>query len=261
MAIILGLVLIALVAPLLASHDPLRVDLPNRLRAPDREHPFGTDEVGRDIYSRVVYGTRISLQIGVGIIALAAMVGTLLGLTAGYLGGKADDFLMRAMDMILAFPSLVLALALTAALKPSLANAMFSIALVKIPVYARLARGQALVLKEQEYVLAARSLGAGLSRTLFRHILPNSLSPILVQASMGMGEAILIAASLSFIGLGAQPPTPEWGAMISTGRKYLMDQWWYPTFPGLAIALTVMGFNLFGDGLRDLLDPRRRGRA
>ncbi len=257
-SIVLLLVIVAIAAPYIVPYDPIAIDLDNRLMPPSSQHWFGTDEVGRDILSRIIMGSRISIQIGVFVIVTAATIGSLVGAASGFIGRKVDTVIMRVMDIILAFPSLVLAMALAAALGPSLLNSMLAIAFVKIPVYARLARGQALSLKEREYVEASRSFGGPNSWIIWKHILPNSLSPIIVQTTMGMGEAIILAASLSFIGLGAQPPVPEWGAMISVGRKYLIEQWWYVTFPGLAIMVVVLGFNIFGDGLRDILDPRLR---
>ncbi len=254
--IVLLITLLAILAPLLAPYDPVTIDIPSRLQPPGTEHWFGTDEMGRDIFSRVLYGCRISLQVGLYIVLLAAIIGTAIGSTAGYLGGKTDSVVMTIMDMILSFPSLVLAMALAAALGPSLFNAMLAVAIVKIPVYVRLVRGQVLSLRERQYVKAARTFGASPAWIITRHIIPNCLAPVLIQLTLGIGEAILTASSLSFIGLGAQPPAPEWGAMISTARIYILDQWWYATFPGLAIFITVVGFNLLGDGIRDILDPR-----
>lgn len=258
LAIILLLVVVALSAPLLTRVQPTAIDLGGRLTPPGPGHLFGTDEMGRDIFSRVVHGARISIRIAVTVVAIAGLTGSLLGAVAGYLGGPVDTAIMRLMDMILAFPSLVLAMVLAAALGPSLTNALLAIAFIQIPKYARLVRGQALSLREKQYVLAARSTGASPLWIIFNHILPGVRSSVLVLATMGMGEAILLAAALSFIGLGAQPPEPEWGAMVAMGRKYLMDQPWLATFPGLAILLTAVGFNILGDGLRDILDPKLR---
>ncbi|MDQ7832170.1 MAG: ABC transporter permease subunit [Desulfovibrionaceae bacterium] len=256
--IIAAMVFLALFAPLLAPYDPVRLSLPDRLLPPGGGHFFGTDELGRDIFTRVLYGARISLSIGLLVISVAGGIGALIGATSGYFGGKIDSVVMRVMDVILSFPSLVLALALAAALGPSLVNAIFATAFVMIPKFARMVRGEALAVREMPFVAASRVAGAGHGFIIRRHILPNCLNSAIVLATLTLGDAILIAASLSFIGLGAQPPTPEWGAMIASGRKFLMDQWWYATFPGLFILATVIGFNIFGDALRDVLDPRIR---
>lgn len=252
------MVLLALCAPLLAPYDPVRLSLSDRLLAPGAAHFFGTDELGRDIFTRVLYGARISLSIGLLVIAVAGVSGALIGATSGYFGGRIDGVTMRVMDVILSFPSLVLALALAAAMGPSLGNAIFATAFVMIPKFARMVRGEALAVREMPFVAASRVAGAGHGFIIRRHILPNCLNSAIVLATLTLGDAILIAASLSFIGLGAQPPTPEWGAMIASGRKFLMDQWWYATFPGLFILFTVIGFNILGDALRDVLDPRIR---
>jgi peptide/nickel transport system permease protein len=260
-----GLVLVAvlaftaLFAPLLAPADPLKQTLSNRLKPPSAEHWMGTDQLGRDILSRMIYGARISLLIGLVVVVLAAGVGIFVGLVAGYAGGWLDEGLMRITDVFFAFPALILAMAISGALGPSLTNAMIAIAIVSWPVYARLVRGQVLTLRQLEYVDASRSLGASPGRIMWQHILPNSLSPLLVQASFDMGAAILAAAGLSFIGFGTQPPTPEWGIMVSDGRNYIATHSWLSLYPGLAILLTVAAFNLIGDGLRDALDPRLRG--
>jgi len=257
---ILVYVLAAVAAPLLAPHPPRAQFLDHRLEPPQPEYPLGLDQLGRDILSRVLFGARLSLLVGVVIVTLGGILGTTIGVLAGFTGGRIDHVLMRITDVFFAFPSLILAMAIAAALGPSLINAMVAIALVTWPVYARLSRAQTLVLRRQEFIEAARALGASDARVIVRHLLPNALSPLIVQASFNMGEAILIAAGLSFIGFGAQPPTPEWGVMISEGRDYITTQWWVPTFPGLAILFAVTGFNLVGDGLRDLLDPRLRTR-
>ena len=257
-AIVLAIVLIAIFAPLIAPYDPDLMNIPQRLGEPSAEHLFGTDEMGRDIFSRILYGARISITVGLSIVIIAAVIGCALGSIAGYAGGKTDRFLMAVTDMVLSFPSMVLALALTAALGPGLFNTMLAVCIVRIPLYTRLMRGQVLQLKETPYVKAARTFGASPTWIVLRHIVPNCLTPLMVQMTLGIGDAILIASSMSFIGLGAQPPTPEWGAMISTARVYAIDQWWYAAFPGLFILITVMGFNLVGDGIRDILDPRSR---
>lgn len=258
--IIILVALMAILAPWIAPYDPISINLADRLSPPSPQHWFGADELGRDILSRIMHGARVSLIIGLVVIAIAGGLGTLLGATAGYLGGRADNLIMRVMDVILSFPSLVLALSLAAALGPSLRNAILAVAFVQIPKFARLARGEALALREALFIKAARVSGFRAPWIILHHVIPNSMGPIMVLATLTIGDTILVAASLSFIGLGAQPPTPEWGAMVSTGRKFLLDQWWYPTFPGLFIMLTVIGFNILGDALRDALDPRMRGR-
>ena len=256
--IIATMVLIAVTAPYIAPYDPIKISLRERLSSPSIVHIFGTDEMGRDILSRVMHGARISLRIGVLVIAIAGGLGAVIGAVAGYLGKHADNIIMRVMDVILSFPPLVLAMALAAALGPNLNNAILAVAFVMIPKFARMVRGEALAVKEKQFIAAARASGAGSMWIILHHIIPNCFSSVIILATLLLGETILIAASLSFIGLGAQPPTPEWGAMISVGRKFLMDQWWYPTFPGLFILVTVIGFNILGDALRDILDPRIR---
>jgi peptide/nickel transport system permease protein len=256
--IIVSMILIALTSPLIAPYNPIRISLSERLSPPSLAHLFGTDEMGRDILSRVMYGARISLRIGVLVIAIAGGLGSLIGAVAGYLGGKTDNLIMRMMDVILSFPPLVLAMAMAAALGPNLNNAVIAVAFVMIPKFARMVRGEALAVKEKQFIAAARASGAGNLWIIIHHVLPNCFSSVIVLATLILGDTILVAASLSFIGLGAQPPTPEWGAMISVGRKFLMDQWWYPTFPGIFILVTVIGFNIMGDALRDILDPRIR---
>lgn len=250
--------LMALFADVLAPFDPIRISLSERLQPPGASHWFGTDEMGRDIFSRVVFGARISLRIGFAVILVSGGIGSILGAVAGYHGGRIDNAIMRVMDVILSFPSLVLAMALAAAMGPSLNNAIMAVAFVMIPKFARLVRGDALAVTEMQFVSAARVSGAGSGWIVFNHILPNCMNSVIVLGTLTLGDTILIAASLSFIGLGAQPPVPEWGAMISVGRKFLMDQWWYATFPGLFILVTVIGFNILGDALRDIMDPRIR---
>jgi peptide/nickel transport system permease protein len=258
MGIVLCLVLTALFAPLIAPYDPFQIDPSNRLKPPSLEHWFGTDTAGRDMLSRVVFGTRISIRIGATVVFLSVISGSLLGLFSGYLGGIFDEVVMRITDVFFSIPYLILAMAITAALGPGLLNAMFSLSMVWWPIYARLIRGQVLQIRQAPYIEAVRGLGASRKRIVFRHILPNALTPVIVQASLDFGNAIMYAAALSFIGLGAQPPAPEWGAMISLARNYLQDSWWFATFPGLAILVTVIGFNLLGDGIRDMTDPRLR---
>ncbi len=258
MGLIATLVLTAIFAPLLATHDPFQISPPNRLKPPSSQHWFGTDTAGRDIFSRVLYGTRISIRIGVTVVFLATLIGSIIGLFSGYLGGKFDEIVMRITDVFFSIPYLILAMAITASLGPGLLNAMISLSLVWWPTYARLIRSQVLQIREAPYIEAARGLGVSRKRIIFRHILPNAMTPVIVQCSLDFGNAIMYAAALSFIGLGAQPPSPEWGAMISLARNYIQDSWWFATFPGLAILMTVIGFNLLGDGIRDLTDPRLR---
>jgi peptide/nickel transport system permease protein len=254
--------IIALIGPMIITYPgdikgTLHMD--QKLSPPSATHPFGTDEVGRDIYSRVIMGTRLSFQIGLIIIFVAMGIGVPLGITAGYVGGWVNEIIMRVTDIFLSVPGLLLALAIVGALGPGIKNAMLALSIVWWPGYVRLVQGKTLSLREESFVEAAKSIGASRLRIIFSHILPNCTSPIIVKASMDMGMAILFAASLGFIGVGAQPPAPEWGAMISSGRNYLPDFWWMATFPGLAILITVLGFNLLGDGLRDILDPQSRG--
>ena len=248
----------AVLAPIVAPYDPLAQALGSRLEPPSPQYWLGTDQLGRDIASRLLYGARISLVIGIVVVALAGIFGTLVGLVAGYAGGLVDETLMRVTEVFLAFPPLILAMAIAGALGPSLTNAIIAIAAVTWAVYARLTRGQLLSLRRREFVEAARAIGASRGRILARHLLPNALAPLMVQASFDMGAAIISAAGLSFIGFGAQPPTPEWGVMISEGRNFISTQLWLSLFPGLAILLAVGSFNVLGDGLRDLFDPRLR---
>jgi peptide/nickel transport system permease protein len=234
------------------------VNLAIKLRPPGADHWFGTDEVGNDVFTRVIIGARVSLQIGLIVTGIAMLIGVPLGIIAGFMGGWVEEAIMRVTDVFLSIPGLILAIAIAGVLGPGIFNAMLALSLVWWPGYVRLVQAKTLSLKSAIYVDAARSVGAGPLRIVFVHILPNCLSPIIVKSSMDMGMAILGAASLGFLGLGAQPPFPEWGAMISVGRNFLPDWWWYSFFPGLAIYLTVLGFNLLGDGLRDILDPRGR---
>jgi peptide/nickel transport system permease protein len=235
------------------------VHMSQKLMSPDSRFWFGTDEMGRDIFTRVILGTRISLQIGMIIVCVAMGIGVPLGITAGFVGGWVNEVIMRITDIFLSIPGLVLALAIIGALGPGITNSMIALSLVWWPGYVRLVQGKTLSLKEEAYIEAAHSVGAGKARIIFLHILPNCTSPIIIKASMDMGMAILAAAGLGFVGVGAQPPAPEWGAMISVARNYLPNWWWYAVFPGLAIFITVLGFNLLGDGLRDILDPQSRG--
>ncbi len=260
LAIVLGLVFIALTAPLLAPYDPEKMDLASRLQAPSASHWMGTDELGRDILSRVLYGTGLALKIMIIVLLLDLPLGVLLGIVAGYFGGWIDEVIMRLADIFMAFPRLILAMAIGAALGPSLTNTMIAIAVTLWPTYARLARGETLSIKERTFIEAEKSIGTPKWRILVSYILPLCSSTTIVRATLDMGNVIRIAAGMSFIGLGAQAPMPEWGLMVSTGRDFLVNQWWVPTFPGLAILVTVFGFNLLGDGIRDISDPHlRRG--
>ncbi|MEZ4665807.1 MAG: ABC transporter permease [Thermomicrobiales bacterium] len=256
--IIVGLFLfLAVFGELLAPHDPYAADITNsKLLGPSLSHPMGTDELGRDVLSRIMTGTRVSVQVALFVLGFAVLFGTIVGLIAGYWGGWVDEVLMRLTDMFLAFPALILAVAIAASLGRNLRNTMIALATVFWPWYARLVRAQVLSIKEREFVQAAHSIGMSRSRIMLRHILPNAASVIIIQLTLDVGFAILATSSLSFIGLGAQPPSPEWGTMMSTARNYFRDAWWYMAFPGIALTLTVLAFNLLGDGLQDALDPR-----
>ncbi len=257
--VVLAVVLVAVVVgPWLSPYHPAAVGAGPRLAPPGPQHLLGTDELGRDLLSRVLHGGRVTLQVAFGVVLTAAGLGSLAGLWLGYRGGSWDSLGMRMVDVALTFPALVLAMALAAVLGPSLRNAMLAVAAVQLPRYVRLMRGEALRLKEREFVLAARAVGVGDGQILLRHLFPNALPVLLVYATLGLGESTLAVASLSFLGLGAQPPTPEWGALVNAGRPYLLDQWWYPTAPGLALFVTVTALNLLGDALRQHLDPRVR---
>jgi len=256
--LIIVLCILALFPEAIAPYDPIKIELSNRLQPPSSANWFGTDNFGRDLFSRIVYGVRISLLTSVTVVITAAVVGASLGVLSGYLGGWSDEVLMRITDMFMAFPVILLAMVVVVVLKPGLINTMIALIIVWWPVYARLMRSQVITIKERPYVEAAVAFGADPWRVTVRHILPNALAPILVQSTMDMGYVVLTAAALGFMGLGAQPPMPEWGRMISSGRSYFLDAWWYPVFPGLAIAVTVMGFNLLGDYLRDWMDPKSR---
>ncbi len=249
-------IVLALFAPLLSPVDPIKQNIPASLTPPSADFWLGTDKLGRDILSRILYGTRISLTVGLAVVFGAGSFGVVVGLVAGYLGGWVDEVIMRITDIFFAFPSLILAMSIAGALGPSLVNALIAVGVVSWPIYARLIRGQVIILREQEFVVAAQAIGAPAPRIILRHLLPNTLAPLLVQASFDMGGVILSVAGLSFIGFGAQPPTPEWGVMISEGRNYITTQWWLTAMPAAAILLLVAAFNLVGDGLRDLLDPR-----
>ena len=256
--IIVVLVVLAILAPSIAPYDPFATDPINKLEPPSLTHLMGTDGLGRDIFTRVLYGTRISLWIAVLILLLAGVLGTTVGILAGYLGGFWDNILMRVTDIFMAFPRLILAMAIAAALGPSLTNVVIAISFSAWTVFARLARSRAIAVREEDYVEAARAVGASNFRIILRHILPMAVSPVIIQGTISMGGIILTAAGLGFLGFGAQPPTPEWGVMVSDGRNFMPHGWWVSTFPGLAIMVTVLGFNLLGDGIRDILDPRMR---
>ena len=256
-AIVIITVLAAIVAPWLVPHDPASQELALRLERPSFEHPFGLDELGRDIFSRVLAGARISLFVGLTVVSISSVVGVLLGAIAGYFGGWLDDLISRIIDVLLAFPGILLAIALVAVLGPSLANVVMALSVIGWVGYARLVRGQVLKAREFEFVQAARALGARTPRILFRHVIPTTMPAVMVQATLGMAGAILAEASLSFLGLGVQPPTPSWGTMLNGGRLHLLDAPHLTIFPGAAIAALVLGFNFLGDGLRDALDPKR----
>jgi peptide/nickel transport system permease protein len=253
---LLLLIGLAVFAPAIAPYPPLRVDPLNALLPPSSEHLMGTDTLGRDVLSRVIHGTRISLRLGLVSVSIALSLGILIGVLAGYLGGRVDDVLMRFIDILLAFPSLVLALVAVFALGPGLTNAMIAVGISAIPAFARITRAEVLSAKENLYVQSAHALGASTPTIMFRHILPNIIAPNIVMAALMTGSAILVGAALSFLGLGAQSPTPEWGLMLSQGRGFMSQAWWLTFFPGLGIMLTVMALNLLGDGLRDVFDPR-----
>jgi peptide/nickel transport system permease protein len=254
--LVLVAALAAVIGPAMTPYDPAAQELPLRLEGPTRAHPFGLDELGRDILARVLAGARISFFVGLSVVLVSASIGTLLGALAGYFGGVLDDVISRVVDTLLAFPGLLLAIALVAVLGPSLTNVLFALTIIGWVGYARLVRGQVLRAREFEYVQAARALGAGAPRILWRHVIPTALPAVVVQASLGMAGAILGEAALSFLGLGVQPPTPSWGTMLNGGRAHILDAPHLTVFPGLAIALLVLGFNFLGDGLRDLADPK-----
>ena len=259
LTVALVLVLASLFAPLLATHDPGAQDLAQRLRPPSAQHWLGTDELGRDIYSRILYGGRITLGMVVAVVVLVAPVGLAVGCIAGYAGGIWDRLLMRVTDVFLAFPRLVLALAFVAALRPGVTSAVAAIALTAWPPYARLARAETLSLRGTDFIAAARLAGASSARIVLRHVAPLCVPSLIVRVTLDMSSIILTAAGLGFLGMGAQPPSPEWGTMIATARRFFLDQWWVPTIPGIAIFAASLAFNLLGDGLRDVLDPKQDG--
>ncbi|MBA4270714.1 MAG: D-ala-D-ala transporter subunit [Methylobacterium sp.] len=256
LCIIVALLLVAAFAPLIATADPLAQNLDRRLLPPSGTNVFGTDSLGRDIFSRIVYGTRVTLVIVLLVVVSVGPIGLLIGATSGYLGGWVDRALMRMTDVFMAFPRLVLALAFVAALGPGLENAVIAIAITAWPPYARVARAETLIIRQQDYIAAIRLQGASQWRIVWKHVVPLCLPSLIVRTTLDMAGVILIAAGLGFLGLGAQPPIPEWGAMISAGREQIFDQWWVATFPGIAICIVALGFNLLGDGLRDVMDAR-----
>lgn len=256
--IILGLVIVALIGPRLTAYGPSEMVMTNPLAPPSQTHPFGTDQYGRDVLTRIIHGAHFSLTIGLISVGIGVAVGGALGLLAGYSNPVIDNVVMRLIDVQLAFPSILLAMGIVSVLGPSLENAMIAVGISSIPSYARVMRGSVLSTKELTFVEAARCVGTRADQIMLRHILPNVVAPMIVLASLGMASAILTASGLSFIGLGAQPPTPEWGAILNDGRQYFSRAWWITTFPGLAIMVAVLAMNLIGDGLRDALDPRLR---
>lgn len=255
---VVAMILVSLAAPLIAGQDPSAQNLANRLAAPSWEHLFGTDELGRDLFARVLYGGRITLGMVVAVVLLVAPIGLVVGSVAGYLGGFADRILMRITDVFLAFPRLVLALAFVAALKPGITSAIIAIALTAWPPYARLARADTLTVRHTDYIAAVRLTGASSARVIVRHIMPLCLTSVIVRITLDMSGIIITAAGLGFLGMGAQPPLPEWGTMIAASRAFILEQWWVPTIPGVAIFVASLAFNLLGDGMRDVLDPRQR---
>jgi peptide/nickel transport system permease protein len=255
---LLALIIIALTAPIVSPYPPNEVMPRDALQPPSWSHLFGTDQYGRDVFTRVLYGTRISLLVGFIAVGIAVVAGTAMGLVSGFYGRWVDTTIMRFVDIMLAFPGILLALALVSILGPSLPNLMIAVGISSVPSYARLVRGSVLSAKEHVYVEAARVVGASDVTIMRRHVLPNVVAPVIVLATLGVAAAILWAAALSFLGLGSQPPTPEWGRMLAEGRNYLREQWWIATFPGIAIMITVLAMNLLGDGLRDVLDPRQQ---
>ncbi|MCX6093582.1 MAG: ABC transporter permease [Candidatus Bipolaricaulota bacterium] len=254
--IVLGVLVMAVFPGQLAPYDPFKSNLAHRLEPPSKGHWFGTDPLGRDLLSRVIYGSRVSVITGFVVVFLAAAIGSFAGALAGFYGGALDQIVMRIVDVLIAFPYMILAMALAAALGPSLINTMIALSIVWVPRYARMMRGQVLQAMGSEYIESAKALGVGRLRILVRHLLPNCFEPVLIKGTLDVGTTIMYAAALGFIGLGAQPPSPEWGAMISQSRSYILYSWWYTTFPGFAILVACLGFNLIGDGIRDLVDPR-----
>lgn len=258
LVVLLGLIVVAMLAGVLTRYGINEINVANRFAPPSAEHWFGTDDFGRDIYSRVVMGSRVSLQVGAIAVSISLVAGTLLGLISGYRGGWLDATLMRSMDVLFAFPVVLLAIALVAVFGPSLRNTMIAIGVVFTPIFARVVRGSVLSVRENLYIRAVRSLGASDMRIVLRHVLPNVAAPVIVQTSLSLAFAILLEAALSFLGVGVQPPQPAWGLMLSDAQRFMAQGWWLSVFPGLAIFVTVMAFNVVGDGLRDALDPQQR---
>jgi peptide/nickel transport system permease protein len=256
--LVLGVFVLAIFAPWVSPQDPARIDVKSILLGPSIQHPFGTDELGRDVLSRMIWGARVSLEVGFVAISIATILGIVVGAVAGYYGGFLDSAIMRFVDIMLSIPTIFLVLAVIAILEPSIVNIMIVIGLTSWMEPARLVRAEFISVKEREFVTAARALGATDGRIIFKHILPNGLSPLLVSATMGIGGAILVESALSFLGLGVQPPTPSWGSLLSSGKDNIEIAWWLSAFPGLAILVTVLGYNLLGEGIRDALDPRQR---
>lgn len=254
--VVLVFLLLAFLPQLFTGYDPIKTDLSQRLLPPSAAHWFGTDDLGRDVCARVIYGAWVSLKVGLLSVGIALVIGSFIGVVAGYFGGALGEVLMRIIDIILAFPSILLAILIVAILGPGLNNAMIAIGIVNVPIYARLLRSTTLQVRNNEFIEASHAMGASHTRIIWFHILPNCLSPLIVQATLGIGAAILETAGLSFLGLGAQPPTPEWGTMLSQAKDFIRTAPWTLTFPGIAITLVVVAFNLMGDGLRDLIDPR-----
>lgn len=260
LVIVVAFLVIAAFAPYLSPRDPMRFSLANKLKPPSAAHPFGTDELGRDLLSRVFHGTRVSLMMAVVSVGIGLVVGAPIGALSGFYGGAVDMVTQRLVDILMAFPGILLAIVVVAVLGPGLWNAMLAVGISFVPTYVRVVRSSVLEIRTREYVEAARAVGTGNLKILWRHVLPNCLAPIIVLSTLQMASAILWASGLGYLGLGAQPPTPEWGTMLGRAQEYVRLAWHYATFPGLAIALAVLGFNLVGDGLRDALDPRLRGR-
>lgn len=258
LVVLLTLVVLALLADVIADYNEVAIKMNTsiRLQGPSKEHILGTDELGRDIFARIIHGARVSLQVGVIAVGIAIAIGGTLGAMAGYYGGKLDNIIMRVMDIFLAVPSILLAIAIVSALGSNMLNLMIAVGISSIPNYARIVRASVLSIKDQEYIEAAKAIGAKDTRIILKHIIPNSLAPVIVQGTLGVAGAILSTAGLSFIGLGIEKPAPEWGAMLSSGRTFLREAWHVTTFPGIAIVITILSLNLLGDGLRDALDPR-----
>ena len=258
LVIVLIYIIVAIFAPLLAPYDPVKQDLANMLQTPGPKHLLGTDEMGRDILSRIIYGARISMKVGFYAVGVAFVIGIPLGICAGYFGGKVDLLIMRAMDVLLAFPGILLSIVFVSVLGPNLDNAILSVGIYTVPNFARMARGETLALRNSEFIEAARAMGSGDIRIVFSHILINIVSPMIVMGTLSFGTAIITTSGMGFLGIGAQPPTPEWGAMLSSGRQYLLVAPHVTTYTGLAILFLVLGLNLLGDGLRDVLDPKMK---